>query len=208
MSATGAPGGARAAWARTGWNVERPTAGRVIVIGGVLLFVLLALPALLSAYWINVLTGVAVFAVVALGLNLLFGRVGLVSLGQIALLAVASWIAARLFFLTSLPFPIVLLLAGLFTALIGTLLGLPALRLGGLNLALITLMFAGLIAIVVPQQLSVGSKAFGIGLGLTAYTLGMRHAFDASEIDIHQNNIVARSYFVPNRPFACDRRSH
>ena len=90
MSATGAPGGARAAWARTGWNVERPTAGRVIVIGGVLLFVLLALPALLSAYWINVLTGVAVFAVVALGLNLLFGRVGLVSLGQIALLAVAS----------------------------------------------------------------------------------------------------------------------
>jgi high-affinity nickel permease len=65
-----------------------------------------------------------------------------------------------------------------------------------------------LIAIVVPQQLSVGSKAFGIGLGLTAYTLGMRHAFDASEIDIHQNNIVARSYFVPNRPFACDRRSH
>jgi branched-chain amino acid transport system permease protein len=150
VSATGAPGGARAAWARTGWNVERPTAARVIVIGGGLLFVLLALPALLSAYWINVSTGVAVFAVVALGLNLLFGRVGLVSLGQIALLAVASWIAARLFFLTSLPFPIVLLLAGLFTAIIGTLLGLPALRLGGLHLALITLMFAGLIAIVVP----------------------------------------------------------
>jgi high-affinity nickel-transport protein len=39
-----------------------------------------------------------------------------------------------------------------------------------------------LIAIVVPQQLSVGSKAFGIGLGLTAYTLGMRHAFDADHI--------------------------
>ena len=65
----------------------------------------------------------------ALGLNLLFGRVGLVSLGQIALLAIGGWFAARLFFLTSLPFPIVLLLAGLFTAVIGTLLGLPALRL-------------------------------------------------------------------------------
>ena len=61
-----------------------------------------------------------------------------------------SWTAARLFFLTNLPFPIVLLLAGLFTAVIGTLLGLPALRLGGLHLALITLMFAGLVAIVVP----------------------------------------------------------
>jgi branched-chain amino acid transport system permease protein len=87
---------------------------------------------------------------VALGLNLLFGRVGLVSLGQIALLAFGSWIAARLFFATGLPFPLVLLLSGLLTAVVGTLLGLPALRLSGLHLALITLMFAGLIAIVVP----------------------------------------------------------
>jgi branched-chain amino acid transport system permease protein len=131
-------------------SLERPTIARALAIGGLLLFVLLALPALLSAYWINVATGVAVFSVVALGLNLLFGRVGLVSLGQIALLAVAAWIAARLFFLTNMPFPLVLLASGLLTAVIGTLLGLPALRLSGLHLALITLMFAGLIAIVVP----------------------------------------------------------
>jgi nickel/cobalt transporter (NiCoT) family protein len=39
-----------------------------------------------------------------------------------------------------------------------------------------------LIAIVALEQLSVGSKAFGIGLGVTAYTLGMRHAFDADHI--------------------------
>ena len=128
MSATGAPGGARAAWARTGVERRARDRGRVIVIGGVLLFVLLALPALLSTYWINVLTAVAIFAVVALGLDLLIGRVGLVSLGQIALLAVGGWVAARLFFLTALPFPIVLLLAGLITAVLGTLLGLPALR--------------------------------------------------------------------------------
>jgi branched-chain amino acid transport system permease protein len=113
-------------------------------------FCLVALPAVLSEYWIKVLTAVAIFAVVALGLNLLFGRVGLVSLGQIALLAFGSWIAARLFFLTNLPFPVVLLLSGLLTALIGTLVGLPALRLSGLHLALITLMFAGVVAIVVP----------------------------------------------------------
>jgi branched-chain amino acid transport system permease protein len=130
--------------------LERPTLVRVIVIAGLLLFALLALPAILSAYWIFVLTGVAVFSVVALGLNLLFGRVGLVSLGQIAMLAVAAWIAARLFFLTNMPFPIVLLCTGVLTAVIGTLVGLPALRLSGLHLALITLMFAGLIAIVVP----------------------------------------------------------
>jgi branched-chain amino acid transport system permease protein len=150
VGVAGAPGGARAAWARTGWSLERPTVVRVIVICGLLAFVLVALPALLATYWIKVLTQVAIFAVVALGLNLLFGRVGLVSLGQIALLALGSWIAARLFFLTSLPFPVVLLLAGLFTGVIGTLVGLPALRLSGLHLALITLMFAGLISIVLP----------------------------------------------------------
>ncbi|MEJ0093949.1 MAG: hypothetical protein WDN46_11060 [Methylocella sp.] len=39
-----------------------------------------------------------------------------------------------------------------------------------------------LIAIVVPQHLSVGAKAFGVGIGITAYMLGMRHAFDADHI--------------------------
>ena len=150
MRVPGAPRAVRANATRMGWSLERPTAVRAIVIGGLLAFVLLALPALLATYWIKVLTAAAIFAVVALGLNLLFGRVGLVSLGQIALLALGSWIAARLFFLTSLPFPVVLLLAGLLTGVIGTLLGLPALRLSGLHLALITLMFAGVVAIVVP----------------------------------------------------------
>ncbi|AJY11542.1 HoxN/HupN/NixA family nickel/cobalt transporter [Burkholderia dolosa] len=39
-----------------------------------------------------------------------------------------------------------------------------------------------LIALIVPQHLSVGSRAFGIGAGITAYSLGMRHAFDADHI--------------------------
>lgn len=39
-----------------------------------------------------------------------------------------------------------------------------------------------LIAIVAPENYSVGSQVFGIGLGITAYTLGMRHAFDADHI--------------------------
>jgi branched-chain amino acid transport system permease protein len=135
-------------------KLRDPSFDRLLVrgalIGAALVFILVALPVLLSSYWIGVLTQTAIFAIVALGLNLLFGRVGLVSFGQIALLAVGAWIAARLFFLTSLPFPIVLLLAGVLTAAVGTLLGLPALRLSGLHLALITFMFAGLVAIVVP----------------------------------------------------------
>ncbi len=39
-----------------------------------------------------------------------------------------------------------------------------------------------LLTVVVPQHLAVGTKTFGIGIGLTAYTLGMRHAFDADHI--------------------------
>lgn len=39
-----------------------------------------------------------------------------------------------------------------------------------------------LLAIVAPQNLSVGSTVFGVGLGLTAYMLGVRHAFDADHI--------------------------
>jgi nickel/cobalt transporter (NiCoT) family protein len=39
-----------------------------------------------------------------------------------------------------------------------------------------------LVLIVDPARLSLGGKAFGIGVGLTAYTLGLRHAFDADHI--------------------------
>jgi branched-chain amino acid transport system permease protein len=118
---------------------------------GLLLVVLLAMPPLLSAYWIDVLTAVAIYSVVALGLGLLMGRVGLVSLGQIAVLALGAWIAAKLDFATDLPFPVVLLIAGLITMVLGTVVGLPALRLSGLYLALITLMLAGAITVVLTK---------------------------------------------------------
>ncbi|MEU1201095.1 HoxN/HupN/NixA family nickel/cobalt transporter [Streptomyces sp. NPDC005813] len=42
--------------------------------------------------------------------------------------------------------------------------------------------FGVLFLLVVPEHYEVGSRAFGIGLGVTAYTLGMRHAFDADHI--------------------------
>src|SRR5206468_1139155 len=82
---------------------------------------------MLSSYWVDVLTSVTVYSIVALGLNLLMGRVGLVSLGQIAVLALGSWVAARLAFASGLPFPLVLIGAGLGTMVLGTLVGLPAL---------------------------------------------------------------------------------
>src|SRR5690606_26405558 len=58
----------------------------------VLVVVLLAVTPALSTYWINVLTQTAIYSIVALGLGLLMGRVGLVSLGQIAVLALGAWV--------------------------------------------------------------------------------------------------------------------
>ena len=113
-----------------------------------LLFVLLVLPSLFSTYYIDASTQVAIYAIVALGLGLLVGRVGLVSLGQAAVLAIGAWVAARILFASSMPFPLVLLASGLITMVLGTLVGLPALRLSGLYLALITLMLAGAITVV------------------------------------------------------------
>jgi nickel/cobalt transporter (NiCoT) family protein len=58
-------------------------------------------------------------------------------------------------------------------------------RLGGMVAVIIALHVIGwftLIAVVSPHHYSVGTKTFGIGMGVTAYTLGMRHAFDADHI--------------------------
>jgi len=113
-----------------------------------LLFVLLALPQLMSLYYVDTMTQVAVYSMVALALGVLVGRVGLVSLGQVAVLAVGAWVAARLLFATGQPYLLIVLEAGLVTMIAGTAIGLPALRLRGLYLALITLMLAGGITVV------------------------------------------------------------
>lgn len=52
----------------------------------------------------------------------------------------------------------------------------------GLIIALHLIGWATLLLIVDPARLSVGGKAFGVGVGLTAYALGLRHAFDADHI--------------------------
>jgi branched-chain amino acid transport system permease protein len=136
-------------WLRRG--LEAPALIRFAVIVALLAFVLFALPSMLSGYYVDAVTQVTIYAIVALGLGLLVGRVGMVSLGQAAVLAMGAWVAARLLFATALPFPLVLLVAGLITMVLGTLVGLPALRMSGLYLALITLMLAGAITVVLAK---------------------------------------------------------
>jgi len=124
-------------------DVPHVVAGAVVVLVGIFV-----LPEVLDGYWLNTFIQIAIYSMVALGLGLLVGRVGIFSLGQIAILAIGSWTAARLDYATTLPFPVILLAAGGVAGVCGILVGLPALRLSGLDLALVTLMMAGAVTVV------------------------------------------------------------
>lgn len=104
---------------------------------------LVILPLVLSALWIKVLTSALIFAVAAIGCSVLFAQAGQINLCQIALVGFGGWIALRLNYGTALPFSVIILLAGCATAIMGAVLALPALRIRGLYLALVTLMAAG-----------------------------------------------------------------
>ena len=138
----------RAVLARAGLDAGRGALTRAGIICGLLVFVVVAVPELVGSDWITTFTSVAIYSIVAAGFGILYGRVGMISLGQVALLSVGCWVGSRLAYATSIPFPILLLVVGGITCVIGTLVGLPALRLSGLYLALITLMFAGAMTII------------------------------------------------------------
>ncbi len=133
---------------RAALDVDRGTIVRGVAVAGLVAFVVVAVPKLVGTDWITTFTSVAIYATVAAGFGVLYGRVGMISLGQVALLSVGCWIGTRLAYATAIPFPILLFVVGGITCVIGVLVGLPALRLSGLYLALITLMFAGAMTVV------------------------------------------------------------
>ncbi len=116
---------------------------------------LAAAPAfLLSDYRLFQLTMVAAYAIAILGLDMLTGYTGQISLGHGAFYAVGAYTAAILMANFDVPYWATLPIAALICAGFGFAFGFPALRLGGLYLALAT--FA--LAIAVPQLLKY--KAF------------------------------------------------
>jgi branched-chain amino acid transport system permease protein len=94
-----------------------------------------------GGFYLYVFTLSGIYAIVAIGNNLLLGHGGLLSLGQGGLLAISCYVcafAAR----AGLPFPVTLILGVSAAASAGFCVGLPALRLSGHYLALVTLAFA------------------------------------------------------------------
>jgi branched-chain amino acid transport system permease protein len=130
-------GGIQAALARV------PARYREYVVPGIAVVIALFVVPLFRSYWVKVFTQVAIIAVVTIGANILYGRVGLASLCQIGLMAVGTWVTLRIEYATRWPLPLVWVIGALVTMVFGVIVGLPALRLSGLHLAMITLMAAG-----------------------------------------------------------------
>ena len=98
------------------------------------------LPLVVSAGNSFLLSQVCIYAVIALSLTVLTGWAGQVSLGQFGLVACGALVASHLG--SSVPLVLLMPFAGLVTAVIAVLVGLPALRVRGLYLAVSTLAFA------------------------------------------------------------------
>jgi len=106
-----------------------------------MLFAFLVVPFVINDYWASaVLLPFLILSIAALGLNILTGYCGLVSLGTGGFMAVGAYASYK--FMTAFPdlnIAIVVLLAGLVTALVGLLFGIPSLRIKGFYLAVATL---------------------------------------------------------------------
>ena len=107
---------------------------------GLLMAVLLAAPFVLDEYVMSQLHFILIYSIVGLGLMLLVGFTGQISLGHAAFLAVGAYTEALLQ-AKGVPFFVSLPCAALFAGVLGLVVGLPALRLKGIYLAIATLAF-------------------------------------------------------------------
>src|SRR6202047_3457898 len=96
-------------------------------------------PLTLGEYYISLLDLILISVVGALGLNILVGYTGQISIGHGAFMSVGAYTAANLVVHLGAPFWITLPAGGLMAALIGAIVGIPSLRIKGLYLAIATL---------------------------------------------------------------------
>ncbi len=133
----------------------------------VLLVLFLVLPLVLSDLWANVLVLAGITAIGALGLNLLTGYAGQASLGTAAFIGIGAFTASYLGRATDVnhglgqPFIVYLLVAIVVGAAVGFLVGLPALRLRGSYLVIVTLGFLFVTTYVLTQWKTVSNGNLG-----------------------------------------------
>ena len=131
---------------------------------GLLILVLLAAPWWLEDYGLAQLTFVLIYGIVGLGLMVLAGFTGLFSIGHAAFLGVGAYTQAVLA-AQGWPFPFSLAAAAALSALVGAVVGLPALRVKGIYLGIATLAFGFIVEEVLARWESVTGGNAGLSVG-------------------------------------------
>lgn len=141
---------------------------------GTLLVLVLLAPLLVGAYLQSQLVFVFIYAIVGVGLLILTGFTGQVSLGHAAFLAIGAYTTAYLQRL-GVPFLVYLPLSALIAGAVGALVGFPALRLSGIYLVIATIAFGFIVEEIAARWESVtnGNEGMRIkALDLFGFTLG------------------------------------
>jgi len=149
-------------------DVQLFSSGVVLFWFLVLMAFLALFPFLFKNYYVYVANYIAINIIVVMGLNILVGYTGQISLGHAGFFAIGAYGTITLMTEAHLPFLLALLLAALASALLGFLLGLPALRLEGPYLAIATLGFGVSITQVIGKI-----EMFGGRQGLNAPDLAI-----------------------------------
>jgi len=131
-----------------------------MLIGLLLLFGVV--PFISSAYMLYIINTIGIYAIAAIGLNLLIGYTGQISLGHGAFFGVGAYSAAILASKAGFPFWAALPAAGFITAAIGMIFGLPSVRLKHLYLCIATLAGQFIIEYIIVQWESLTGGASGI----------------------------------------------
>ncbi len=133
---------------------------------GILLLLLIVAPHLpfMDTYLLFVLDLIYISVLVSIGLNLLAGYAGQISLGHAAFYAIGAYCSAILQERLGLPFVVTMGLAAAFTAGIGYVVGLPAIRLHGLFLAMATMAFGLVIeeVLIIAEPLTYGANGMAV----------------------------------------------
>jgi branched-chain amino acid transport system permease protein len=108
-------------------------------VGVIAALFFIVIPLTLHEYYLSVANLVWVAVIGALGLNILVGYTGQVSIGHGAFMSVGAYTAANLATRLDSPWPVNLVAGGLMAALVGAVVGIPSLRIKGLYLAIATL---------------------------------------------------------------------
>ena len=139
-------------------DVRLFTSGVIVFWFCALLVFLAAFPFLFKNYYVYVANYMAINIIVVVGLNLLVGYTGQISLGHAGFFAIGAYSTIVLMTDVHLPFLLALAAAGLISAGFGFLLGLPALRLEGPYLAIATLGFGVTITQIIGKIKMLGER--------------------------------------------------